>query len=83
MQCTSANTLGGKFLRNEQSLTLCVGINKEPSCTDNFHDSWPNAMAAGLILQWTILRLSSRFGPPWPSWGHFGCVSMCRQAAIG
>ena len=25
----------------------------------------------------------SRFGPPWPSWGHLGCVSMCRQAAIG
>ena len=22
-------------------------------------------------------------GPPWPSWGHLGCVSMCRQAAIG
>ena len=19
----------------------------------------------------------------WPSWGHLGCVSMCRQAAIG
>ena len=25
----------------------------------------------------------SRFGPPWPSLGHLGCVSMGRQAAIG
>ena len=22
-------------------------------------------------------------GPPWPSFSHLGCVSMCRQAAIG
>ena len=22
-------------------------------------------------------------GPSWPSLGHLGCVSMCRQAAIG
>ena len=31
--------------------------------------------------QW--IPWSSRFRPPWPSWGHLGCVSMCRQAAIG
>ena len=25
----------------------------------------------------------SEKGGPWPSLGHLGCVSMCRQAAIG
>ena len=40
----------------------------------------PTLMATVLVF---LKVLSSRFGPPWPSWGHLGCVSMCRQAAIG
>ena len=43
--------------------------------------SWRWIGTAG--ISWRSLARSPRFGPPWPSLGHLGCVSMCRQGSIG
>ena len=44
---------------------------------------WTPAASKAKPLMDAKVRHRSRFGPPWPSLGHLGCVSMCRQAAIG
>ena len=42
------------------------------------HDWGRLGLLISLVSPW-----GSRFGPPWPSLGHLGCVSMGQQAAIG
>ena len=59
MRWTSADTVGVKFLRNDHGLTFCARIHKEPSFTDDLHDSSQNAMVDSCLLQCTINRLNN------------------------
>ena len=55
----------------------------EPQVRKNLYAAGPISPIVDQLDTENRRVLRSRFGPPWPSWGHLGCVSMCRQAAIG
>ena len=83
----------------ETEVSLAQVLSDQRALAWRAHELWQwDAATAGLHFQEAAALLQhlfgifrpkwenskkSRFGPPWPSLGHLGCVSMCRQAAIG